>query len=67
MPSDKPSVIIPSPRPTAVRAIQLINRVKEMQILKKAIDRAIHGEGGVIFLSGEAGIGKTRLARELGA
>jgi len=38
-----------------------------MQVLREAADRAIQGEGGVVFLYGEAGIGKTRLARELGA
>jgi len=50
-----------------VREIQLIDRVEEMQVLKEAADRAIRGQGGVVFLYGEAGIGKTRLARELGA
>jgi tetratricopeptide (TPR) repeat protein len=37
-----------------------------MELLKEAVDRAIQGEGGVVFLHGEAGIGKTRLTRELG-
>jgi len=38
-----------------------------MKLLREAADKAIRGEGGIIFLHGEAGIGKTRLARELGA
>jgi tetratricopeptide (TPR) repeat protein/KaiC/GvpD/RAD55 family RecA-like ATPase len=38
-----------------------------MGLLREATDGAVRGEGGVIFLYGEAGIGKTRLARELGA
>jgi predicted ATPase/KaiC/GvpD/RAD55 family RecA-like ATPase len=38
-----------------------------MKLLKEAIYRAVHGEGGLVFLCGEAGIGKTRLTRELGA
>jgi len=58
---------VPSPRPIAAREIQLINRVEEMNILKEAVDRTLQGEGGLVFLYGEAGIGKTRLARELGA
>jgi tetratricopeptide (TPR) repeat protein/KaiC/GvpD/RAD55 family RecA-like ATPase len=58
---------VPSPRPVARREIQLIDRVEEMQVLREAADRAAHGEGGVAFLYGEAGIGKTRLARELRA
>lgn len=58
---------IPSPRPIATREIPLIDRVEEMKLLKEAVDRAVQGEGGVVFLYGEAGIGKTRLARELRA
>jgi len=38
-----------------------------MKLLKEAVDRTIQGEGGLVFLYGEAGIGKTRLARELRA
>ena len=38
-----------------------------MKLLKEAVDRTVQGEGGVVFLHGEAGIGKTRLARELRA
>jgi tetratricopeptide (TPR) repeat protein len=58
---------VPSPRPVAVREIPLIDRVEEMRLMKEAVDRAIQGEGGLVFLYGEAGIGKTRLARELRA
>jgi tetratricopeptide (TPR) repeat protein len=38
-----------------------------MNFLREAVDRALTGQGGLIFLHGEAGIGKTRLTRELGA
>ena len=65
--SPKRRVVVPSPRPVVVREIQLIDRVEEMDLLREAADRAVRGEGGVVFLYGEAGIGKTRLARELGA
>jgi predicted ATPase len=58
---------VPSPRPIAAREIPLIDRVEEMKLLKEAVDRTIQGEGGLVFLYGEAGIGKTRLARELRA
>jgi predicted ATPase len=58
---------VPSPRPIATKEIPLIDRVEEMNVLKEAVYRAIHGEGGLVFIHGEAGIGKTRLFRELGA
>ena len=67
VPSHKPSIIVPAPRPSAAKEIQLVDRVGEMTLLREAVDRAVRNEGGVVFLHGEAGIGKTRLARELGA
>ncbi len=63
----KLSVVVPSPRPMDLREIQLIDRVEEMSLLRETIDRTAQGRGGVVFLNGEAGIGKTRLAQELGA
>jgi len=66
-PSQKPVLVIPSPRPLARKEIQLINRVEEMNQLREAVDGAVRGEGGLLFLRGEAGIGKTRLTREMGA
>jgi tetratricopeptide (TPR) repeat protein len=67
VPSHKPSIVVPSPRPSAVKEVQLIDRVEEMALLREAVDKAVRGQGGVVFLHGEAGIGKTRLTRELGA
>jgi len=58
---------VPSARPIAVKEIRLIDRVEEMNILKEAVDKAVQGEGGLVLIHGEAGIGKTRLARELRA
>ncbi|MGA9387217.1 MAG: tetratricopeptide repeat protein [Candidatus Bathyarchaeia archaeon] len=58
---------VPSPRPIATREIPLVDRTEEMDALKEAVYRAVHGEGGLVFIHGEAGIGKTRLIRELGA
>jgi tetratricopeptide (TPR) repeat protein len=58
---------VPSPRPIAAREVPLVDRTEEMDVLKEAVYRAVHGEGGLVFIHGEAGIGKTRLVRELGA
>jgi len=58
---------VPSPRPIAAKEIPLVDRTEEMNVLKEAVYRAVHGEGGLVFIHGEAGIGKTRLVRELGA
>jgi len=67
VPSHKPSIVVPSLRPSAVKEVQLIDRVEEMALLREAVDKAVRGQGGVVFLHGEAGIGKTRLTKELGA
>jgi predicted ATPase/KaiC/GvpD/RAD55 family RecA-like ATPase len=58
---------VPSPRPIAAKEVPLVDRTEEMNALKEAVYRAVHGEGGLVFIHGEAGIGKTRLVRELGA
>jgi predicted ATPase/KaiC/GvpD/RAD55 family RecA-like ATPase len=58
---------VPPARPIVAKEVQLVDRIEEMKLLKEAVDRAVHGEGGLVFLHGEAGIGKTRLARELRA
>jgi predicted ATPase len=56
---------VANPRPSTAKEVPLVDRVEEMKLLKEAVDRTIQGEGGLVFLYGEAGIGKTRLAREL--
>ena len=58
---------VPSPRPIATKEVPLVNRTEEMNVLKEAVYRTVHGEGGLVFIHGEAGIGKTRLVRDLGA
>jgi DNA-binding CsgD family transcriptional regulator/tetratricopeptide (TPR) repeat protein len=42
----------------------LIGRDEEVQVLFEAVDRAADGHGGTFFVMGEAGVGKSRLARE---
>lgn len=42
----------------------LVGRQHELLELKKSLDSAIAGKGTTVFISGEAGCGKTRLASE---
>ncbi len=43
----------------------LVGRDAELAQLEDALDAAVAGSGSVLFLVGEAGIGKSRLARAL--
>lgn len=45
----------------------LVSRGAELQGLSAALDRARDGAGGVLILAGDAGVGKSRLAREVTA
>ena len=54
---------MPTPGPRWAQA--LVDREQEMKILRARLDAALRGEGGLVFITGEAGIGKTRLAYEL--
>src|SRR5512133_4034518 len=42
----------------------LVGRDVEMDVLARLLDDVAEGRPGVVVLEGEAGIGKTRLARE---
>jgi predicted ATPase len=44
-----------------------IGRQDEMRSLERLLDRAQAGDAAFALIGGEAGVGKTRLARELGA
>jgi len=43
----------------------LIGRTDELGRLQDHLQRALRGEGGIVLVSGEAGVGKTRLIDEL--
>src|SRR5262245_43402257 len=46
--------------------VALVGRERELDQLAAAVDRVRHGQGHAVYLLGEAGIGKTRLASEVG-
>jgi tetratricopeptide (TPR) repeat protein len=62
------AVVAPSPElPEALQSVgpAFVGRAAELGWLGAAWTRAAHGRGGVVFLAGGQGMGKTRLAAEL--
>jgi len=59
----QPTVGLPSPEPIWARP--LVDRENELATLKSRLDDVLRGEGSLVFVTGEAGIGKTRLLMEL--
>ncbi len=58
----------PATRTTLLERIvrgRLVGRTTELQELREHLDRMLSGEGRLVLISGEPGIGKTRLAEEL--
>jgi predicted ATPase len=43
----------------------IVGRIKELRELNKYLEKANKGQGSALFISGEAGIGKTKLVNEL--
>lgn len=50
--------------PERILNAELVGRASEMEAMQRAFNQAHAGQRRAIFLSGEPGIGKTRLARE---
>ncbi len=55
----------PAAAPAADRRSPLVGRDEELAAAAAAVDDALAGSGGVLIVSGDAGIGKTRLSAEL--
>ena len=67
-PSGAPAVHLPTParRPTHdLDDLPLVGRDAERSDLLGLLEAATAGQGGIVLLEGEPGIGKSRLAREL--
>lgn len=63
-------VIAPKVAPASARGIEgldspLVGREREMQTLQSCIDQLRRGQGQIISVSGEAGLGKSRLMAEV--
>ena len=52
-------------KPQVVEGAVMVGRGEELDQLRSALKGLTQGEGGVVTLEGEAGIGKSRLAHEL--
>ncbi|HEX5501215.1 MAG TPA: AAA family ATPase [Thermomicrobiales bacterium] len=48
------------------RVATLVGREREQALLREALESALAGHGGLVLIGGEAGIGKTALAADLG-
>ena len=53
-------------QPLLEREPALVDREDDLSFLKELLDQALAGRGQVVFVGGEAGVGKTRLIHELG-
>ncbi|MCH7567699.1 MAG: AAA family ATPase, partial [Nitrospirae bacterium] len=63
-------IVAPKAEPGSVRGIEglsspLVGRSREFERLQQILRELQQGRGGIIFLIGEAGLGKTRLIEEL--
>lgn len=55
----------PAANPQTLSFEHFIDRQAQLRILRAAFDDMISGRGGMVLVTGEPGVGKSRLAREL--
>jgi DNA-binding SARP family transcriptional activator len=57
--------IVPSPLdPERILQAELVGREEEISLMQRALKQVQNGQRRVVFISGEPGIGKTRIARD---
>ena len=56
---------VPRIRPSEIDQTAFVDREAELERLKDHLNAVASGEGGVVLLAGEAGVGKTALVRQL--
>ncbi len=59
------SVVAVSAAPTAVRRTGFVGREAERSKLRRLLDQSVSGQGALVMIGGEPGVGKTRLTEEL--
>ncbi len=60
-----PVALFSPAKPVAGRRGPMVGRLKERAMLERALEHATVGHGSLVLVSGEPGIGKTRLTEEL--
>ena len=55
---------LPAPQPVDQLKLPFLGRESELAVLQTRLEQTIAGQGGLLLIAGEAGIGKTRLVTE---
>src|SRR5207248_8376859 len=66
-PSPQAGIRAPRATPPGAPAAPLVGRDAELETVEELLDGLFAGRGGLMLLSGEAGVGKSRLAAEVAA
>src|SRR5438045_9372576 len=57
---------LPDRTPRLTEEVPFVGREPEMEVLSRKLSEARNGKGGCVLVTGDAGIGKSRLSAELG-
>lgn len=59
------ALALPASRPSSSNQTEFVGRQREPDLLRAVVERAQGGQGQLVMIGGEPGVGKTRLATEL--